>query len=253
MPQPHTNGLAESLLQRLSQAAAPGGALTRRPVVAGMAAGLLAIFCFLGYLSYLEHRAADPAAMRLADPELAGLPTRSHIAGDVGRGRLEVREYGFLDSPSPDATLIMLIPTNGQAGAHDFLQELRGLEPVRNATRATMAATYDLQTRFGNFLAVEVQIDMVGRWKDCIAFFSRFDTGAVQIKGWYCSSVGAKPDGERLACALDGLTIDTPLVSDAADSFMRQHMARPSFCSALGQGQGREPRLIPPASTGSMQ
>jgi hypothetical protein len=94
---------------------------------------------------------------------------------------------------------------------------------------------------------------MVGRWKDCIAFFSRFDTGAVQIKGWYCSSIGQKPDGERLACALDGLTIDTPLVSAAADSFMRQHMARPSFCAALGRGQGREPRLIPQASTSSMQ
>jgi hypothetical protein len=253
MPETDTNDVAGSLLQRLSQAAAPGGALTRRPVVAGMTAGLLAIFCLVGYLSYLQHRAADPAAMRLADPELVSLPTRSHIASDVGHGRLEVRDYGFLDSPSPDATLIMEIATNGQASSHDFLQELRSLDPVRNATRATMAATYDVQTRFGNFLAIEVQIDMVGRWKDCIAFFSRFDTTAVQIKGWYCSSVGERPDGDRLACALDGLTIDTPLVSAAADTFMRQHMARPSFCSALGRGQGREPRLIPQASTSGMQ
>jgi hypothetical protein len=240
---------AGSWIQRLLLAAAPGGALTRKPIFLGLAAGVVVLLGLIGYGVHLRNRAADPAAMRFADREIAGLPTRSHITSDATHGRGEVREYGLLDDRRMDATLIMVTPAAGQSGMRDFMQELRELDPVRNSTRATMAATYDLQTRFGSFLAAEIQVDMVGRWKDCMAFLSRFETNAIYIKGWFCDGIGDRPNAERLACALDGLVVDGPLATPNADAFMREHVARPSFCAAIGRGQDREPRPIPPASS----
>jgi hypothetical protein len=243
---------AGSLIQRLLLAAAPGGALTRKPIFLGLAAGLVVLIAAIGFGVHLRNRAADPAVMRFADREIAGLPTRSHITNDPARGRGEVREYGLLDDRQMDATLIMLTPAAGQRGMRDFMQELRDLDPVKNSTRATMAATYDLQTRFGSYLATEIQVDMVGRWKDCIAFLSRFETTAIYIKGWFCDGIGDRPNAERLACALDGLVVDGPLATAGADAFMREHIARPSFCAAIGGGRDREPRPIPPASSSRM-
>jgi hypothetical protein len=242
-----------SLFQRLMLAAAPGGALTRKPVYMGLAAGLVVVIVGIGYLTHLHNRAVDPAAMRFADREIAGLPTRSHITSDATHGPGEVREYGLLDDRHMDATLIMVTPPAGQPGMRDFMQELRDLDPVKNSTRATMAGTYDLQTRFGSYIAAEIQIDMVGRWKDCIAFLSRFETNAIYIKGWFCDGIGERPNAERLACALDGLVVDGSLASANATAFMREHVARPSFCAAIGRGQDREPRPIPPASSSPMR
>jgi hypothetical protein len=242
-----------SLLHRLMLAAAPGGALTRKSVYLGLAAGLVVVIAGGGFWAHLRSLAADPAAMRFVDREIAKLPTRSHVTTDPAHGRDEVREYGLLDDSHMDATLIMQMPPAGKAGLRDFMQELRALDPVRNATRATMAGTYDLQTRFGSYLAAEIQIDMLGRWKDCIAFLSHFETTAVYVKGWFCDGIGERPNGERLACALDGLVVDSPLSSERADAFMREHMARPSFCAAIGRGQDREPRPITPASSGAMR
>jgi hypothetical protein len=82
----------------------------------------------------------------------------------------------------------------------------------------------------------------VGRWKDCIAFLSRFETAAIYLKGWYCDPVGTKPKAERLACALDSLVLDRPLASENANSFMRERMARPSFCAASERGDIRDLR-----------
>jgi hypothetical protein len=244
---------AGSVIQRLLLAAAPGGALTRKPIFLGLAAGLIVLIAAIGFGVHLRNRAADPAAMRFADREIAGLPTRSHITHDAARGQGEVREYGLLDDRHMDATLIMVAPSAGQSGMRDFMQELRDLDPVKNATRATMAATYDMQTRFGSYIAAEIQVDMVGRFKDCIAFLSRFETNSIYIKGWFCDGIGDRPNAERLACALDGLAVDGPLGTQAADAFMREHIARPSFCAAIGRGQDREPRPILPASPSRMR
>jgi len=242
---------AGSLRQRMASAAAPGGALTRQPFYYGLAIGLVVVLGIAAFLAHLHNRANDPAAMRFVDREIAGLATRSHLTGDATQMPGEVREYGLLSDRRMDATLIMTMPVAGRPGMRDFMQELRDLDPIKNATRATMAATYDLQTRFGSFLAAEIQSDMVGRWKDCLAFLSRFETNAIYIKGWFCDGIGDRPKAERLACALDGLVLDGALSSPAADAFMREHIARPSFCAAIGRGQDREPRLIPPASAGS--
>jgi hypothetical protein len=43
--------------------------------------------------------------------------------------------------------------------------------------RATMLPNfYDLETRFGAVRAREMRVDADGRWKQCLAFRSRFDT-----------------------------------------------------------------------------
>jgi hypothetical protein len=242
-----------SLIQRLILAAAPGGVLTRKYVFLGLGAGLVIIIAGIGFMSHLRGRADDPAGVRLSDREITQFPTRSYIATSASLGRGEVRQYGLLDDKHMDATVIMMIPPPGQMGGRDFSQEVRELDAVRNATRATIAGSYELQTRFGLYQATELQVDMVGRWKDCLAFVSRFDTSAVYVKGWYCNTIGEKPNPERLACALDGLTVDGRLATADADTFMHGRIARPSFCAAISTGRDREPRPLPPATTPRMR
>jgi hypothetical protein len=234
-----------SLLQRLIVAAAPGGALTRKGVLAGLAAVFVA--CIVGLFVVMQGRAnqKDPSAMRLGDADLSRLPTHSFVTDNPSIGHGETRQYGMFDSSAKDVTVMMVLPAAGQPVGRDFIQEVRWLDPIRGATRAAMATTYELETRFGIFQAAEIQIDMAERWKDCLAFLSRFETSSIYIKGWYCDAVGTKPNAERLACALDSLTLDKALVSASADAFMREHIAKPSFCAALSRGgDGRDLRMF---------
>jgi len=237
------------MLQHLIQAAAPGGALTRKSFLLGLAAVLVAAMVVLLVVVQLRAHGRDPASMRLADPDLARLPTRSFIADGQATGPSEVRQYGLFDDANKDATLIMVTPPPGQSVARNFVDEVRALDPIDQATRAVMARSYELQTRFGLYQAAEIQIDMVGRWKDCVAFLSRFETAAIYVKGWYCEAVGTKPNAERLACVLDSLVLDRPLASANANSFMRERMARPSFCAASERDDIRDLRAHSGSST----
>src|SRR5262249_21226872 len=159
--------------------------------------------------------------------------TRSYIT-NASFAHGETRQYGLLDDQHTDASITMMIPLNGHSGMRDFYQEIRELDAIRRSTRTSIAGAYELQTRFGLYQAADIEIDIGGRWKDCLVFMSRFETNAIYIKGWYCDGVGMKPSAERLACALDGMTLDGPLVTSAADSFMRERIARQSFCAAIG-------------------
>jgi hypothetical protein len=238
-----------SPLQRLLLAAAPGGALTRRWVFACLAAGF--VIALFGMFTLLQIRAneRDPAGMRFADADLGSLPTHSSVTDNPTVGHGETRQYGLFDSSNKDVTVMMVVPPAGQPVGRDFMQEVRWFEPIRSATRAAMGTNYELETRFGIFQAAEIQIDMAARWKDCLAFLSRFETSSIYIKGWYCDGVGAKPNAERLACALDSLVLDKPLESARADAFMHEHMARPSFCAALSRG-GQDRDLLRVISSG---
>jgi hypothetical protein len=243
MPQQHA--FASSLnspLQHLLRAAAPGGALTRKSFFVGLAATPMAAMVVLLVVIQLRAHGRDPASMRLADADLARLPTRSFITEGEATGAGEVRQYGLFDDVNKDATLIMVTPGPGQSVARNFVDEVRALDPIDKATRAIMARSYELHTRFGLYQAAEIQIDMVGRWKDCIAFLSRFETAAIYVKGWYCNAVGTKPNAERLACVLDSLVLDRPLASGNADSFVRERIARPSFCAASERDDIRDLR-----------
>jgi hypothetical protein len=247
MPNEATKTLPNSsLLQKLLAAAAPGGALTRRPIFLGLAVGLVLLIAGVGMLAEMRRRADDPAALRLGDGEISRLSTRSYVT-NASFARSETREYGLLDDRKMDASITMTVPQDGRSGMRDFYQEIRELDAVRRSTRTSIAGAYELQTRFGLYQAADIQIDIGGRWKDCLMFMSRFETNTVYVKGWYCDGVGVKPSAERLACALDGMTIDSPLATAGADSFMREHVARPSFCAAIGSTRDREPRPLLPA------
>ena len=56
-----------------------------------------------------------------------------------------------------------------------------------------------------------MRVDTDGRWKQCLAFRSRFDTAAVYLTGWYCDGSGSKPSPNALACVLDKLVIEREL------------------------------------------
>jgi len=234
-----------SPLERLLQAAAPGGMLTRRPIFLGLAVALIALIIGLPMvLSQMRARDRDPAVVRFSDPNISRLHTRSFIAenGVIGHG--EIRQYGLLDDPNRDVTLIMVIPPAGQSLARDFVTEVRSLDLLRNAAHAAMTRSYEVQTRFGLYQAADLQIDMVGRWKDCLAFMSRFETNSIYIKGWYCDDVGNKPKAEKLACVLDSVVIDRALESASATAFMREHSARPGFCGAVDRGEDHGVRAL---------
>jgi hypothetical protein len=235
---------AQSFMEQLMLAAAPGGALTRRPIFISLVGALVVLAIAFLYLLHTRARESDPAIVRLSDPGIAHLPTRSYVTDSPGIGHGEVRQYGLLDDTNKDVTVMMVIPPAGQSVARDFAQEVRTLDPVRSSARTAMARSYELQTRFGMFQAADLQIDMVGRWKDCIAFLSRFETPSIYVKGWYCDDVGTKPKADQLACALDSLVLDHSLPSPNAEAFMRQRIARPAFCGAIDRGEDRDQRAL---------
>jgi len=77
-----------------------------------------------------------------------------------------------------------------------------------------------------------MRVDTDGRWKQCLAFRSRFETPAVYLTGWYCDGSGSKPSANSLACVLDKLVIERELTSKDADAFMRGRMAKSAHCQA---------------------
>ena len=74
-----------------------------------------------------------------------------------------------------------------------------------------------------------MRVDTDGRWKQCLAYRSRFDTAAVYLTGWYCDGSGSKPSANALACILDKLVIERELASKEADAFLRGRMTKPAL------------------------
>jgi hypothetical protein len=222
--------IAASLTQALATATAPGGILTRKSTFAtsaGVLVGLAVVgFVLLGIL----RREPDPAAVRLNDPDLARLPTQSTVALDEQTGRRDIRRYGKLDDRDMAATLVMVMPPVGRSTPRDFDQEIGELEPLRN-TNATVEGVYDFATRYGAYRAVEFSVDMDGRWKQCFAFLSRFESASIYVKGWICDAVGSRMNADRVACALDGTTF-APVPSMDADAFLAERAARQPVCAA---------------------
>ena len=114
-----------------------------------------------------------------------------------------------------------------------FVQDLSEVNLLRFRRPVMMTQIhYDLDTRFGEFRATEMRIDTDGRWKQCLAFRSRFETAAVYLTGWYCDGSGSRPSANSLACTLDKLVIDQELASKDADQFLRERMTKPALCQA---------------------
>jgi len=223
------DSFAESLTRHMAAVTAPGGILTRKStlvVAAGIGVGL-------GIVAYLILSALrgepSPAAIRITEAAFAKVPTQSFIAEDTQTGRREVRTYGKLDDTLMDATLVMTMPPAGQSLTRDFDQEVSELAPLRN-TKAIITGTFDFATRYGGYRAVEFNLDLEVRWKQCFAFMSRFESPAVYVKGWLCEEVGKKTSADRIACLLDTLSFDQ-VSSAEADAFLQTRAAREPLCA----------------------
>ena len=185
-------------------------------------------------ISNFVPKAVDaPPAFRIAAGEFASRATSGHVVTSSRLGRAEVLQYGQLHNRTTDLAVALIMPPKGIGMGTQFLQDLSNINLLRAKRPIIMTQTnYDLDTRFGEYRATEMRIDTDGRWKQCLAFRSRFDTAVVYITGWYCDGSGSKPSANSLACVLDKLVIERELASKDADTFMRGQMAKSAHCQA---------------------
>ena len=174
-----------------------------------------------------------PPAFRIAASEFASKATSGHVVTSSRFGRAEVLQYGQLYNRSTDLAVALIMPPKGIGMGTQLLQDLADVNLLRVKRSYIMSQTnYDLDTRFGEYRATEMRVDTDGRWKQCLAFRSRFDTAAVYLTGWYCDGSGSRPSANALACILDKLVIERELASKDADTFMRGQMAKSARCQA---------------------
>jgi hypothetical protein len=185
----------------------------------------------------------DKPAFHLADSSIANLPTSSQIVTGGRLGRAEVIHYGTLHNRSTDLTIVMVLPPNGVMAESQLGVSLRETGLLGGVRPVMLPNFYDLETRFGAVRAMEMRVDADGRWKQCLAFQSRFDNPAIYLMGWSCDATGAQPSASALACTLDTFKMDGKLASTEADAFMRARMNRPANCSAQPVSQTYDTRI----------
>lgn len=200
-------------------------------LVGALVLGLIGI-AILSIWKIAPKPVSAPPAFRITSPTLGRLPVTGNVVESSWLGRAEVRQYGQLHNRDIDLAVVMVMPPKGVGMGTEFGQDLREVNLLRNA-RATMLSTrYDLDTRFGEFRATEMRVDADGRWKQCLAYRSRFETASVYLTGWFCDGTGAKPSADLLACMLDKLALDNTLASKEADEFLRGRMNKAMRCQA---------------------
>lgn len=185
----------------------------------------------------------DTPAFHLADGSIANLPVTSQIFTGGRLGRVEVIHYGALHNRSTDLTIAMVLPPNGVPAESQLAQSLREVGLLSGVRASMLPNFYDLETRFGAVRAMEMRVDADGRWKQCLAFRSRFDNPAVYLMGWSCDATGAQPSASALACTLDTFKMDGKLASAEADAFVRARMNAPANCSAQPVSQTYDTRF----------
>jgi hypothetical protein len=190
--------------------------------------GLMALSAW----NWLPAAVNDAPAFRVSAPSLAQLALSGHVVTGGRLGRVEVRQYGRLNSREQDLAVVMVMPPKGIGMGTEFVQDLRDINLLRGARAVLMPTHYDLETRFGEFRATDMRVDTDGRWKNCLAFRSRLDTASVYFTGWYCDGSGSRPGAQALACMLDRLVLDADVASKEANGFLRARMTRAAYCSA---------------------
>jgi hypothetical protein len=168
---------------------------------------------------------------RISDGSFARLPVSSDVIVSGSVGRVEIMQYGAMDHRGIDLTVAIAFPPPGGVQTRPTF-EPRDTKLLRNMRFQTLYTHFDLETRYGPVHAIETRVETDGRWKQCLAFSSRFDTRAVFLSGWTCDATGTKPGADALACALDKLVIDKELPTKEADAYMRPRMSRSAYCAA---------------------
>ena len=215
------------------------GTVIRYTFLSARVAVLLIIgFVILSVWNWVPKAIDAPPAFRVAAGEFASKATSGHVVSSSRLGRAEVLQYGQLNNRNTDLAVALIMPPKGIGMGTQFLQDLTDINLLRAKRTMMLTQTnYDLDTRFGEFRATEMRVDTDGRWKQCLAYRSRFDTASVYLTGWYCDGSGSRPSPNSLACILDKLVIERELASKEADAFLRGRMAKASYCQATPVSQ----------------
>ena len=247
----------------MSGAFPPVGAMSAVPIIGALVRHSFyligsVVFAIVGVL-LLSHSSPNPKppvppgddkpGFRLNDADLSRMPQTGYVVNFQPSGRIESRQYGHLTDRGPDFTIALFMMPGLVMASGDVNQELaqlRRFNILRGAGPYGSGPFYDLQTRFGELRATDMRADVDGQRKQCLGFVSRFDTPFAHLSGWYCTASGAKPGAVELACMLDQLVLDTPLVSPQADAFFRTRAALASSCSAEPVTQTTDTRAYIP-------
>lgn len=194
------------------------------------------------FLSYLTPSAATPVEITV--PDLARLKPVSK-AWQNGMGTLQEVSYGRVYDRDTDFKLVVVMPSQSmQASAWNFMSELRDMREIYNARYAYPQTFYDMETRFGPIRSTHFQMEVDGRAKLCMAYVSRFETGSLTYKGWFCEANGARPNPNALACMLDRLVIKGKLPSADAQAFLDTKIRKPGHCTADPVSQTVDTRTV---------
>lgn len=173
-----------------------------------------------------------PPAFSINARTVSSLPVTSSILKVGQLGRVEIMHYGAIHNRETDLTAALFMPPNGTIPHDQLSANFNDANLLRNVRHMMTSTYHDLETRFGSVRAVEMRADIDGRWKQCLAYRSRFDSSSVYLMGWYCDGTGNKPSPHQLACTLDKLTLSRELPTREADAFIRSRMAKSANCSA---------------------
>lgn len=182
------------------------------------------------FFSYLTPSSTAP--VEISVPDLARLKPVSK-AWQNGMGTLEEVTYGRVYDRDTDFKLVVVMPSASmQASVWNFMSEVRDMREISSARYDYPQTFYDLETRFGPIRATHFSMEVDGRAKLCMAYVSRFETGSLVYKGWFCEANGARPNPFTLACMLDRMSIKGKLPSADAQAFLDTKIKKPGHCSA---------------------
>jgi hypothetical protein len=193
---------------------------------------LLIAYGFTSLWQWVPKAVDAPPAFKIMAAEIASKPATSHVVKSSRLGRAEVLQYGQLHNRTTDLAVVLVMPPKGIGMGTQLVQDLSDVNLLGLKRALFTQVHYDLDTRFGEYRATEMRVETDGRWKQCLAFRSRFETVSAYLTGWYCDGTGSKPSASALACILDKFALDGALASKEADSFFRGRMSKPAFCQA---------------------
>ena len=87
-----------------------------------------------------------------------------------------------------------------------------------------------IESKFGAMSLVDFAIAPEGQERRCLGFARAFDTPAVQIAGWYCSTGQEVVNRATLACAFDRLTIMSAGGDDNLAQWFAHAELKRTFC-----------------------
>jgi len=170
------------------------------------------------------------AAVELLVPELGGAPSRYAILRrDADGARKDVLTWGEPAGSGPYVMVEIYRPGSSGERFLDAAGEIaaRIIEfPITDDVKAAG----QIESKFGAMSLVDFAIAPEGQERRCLGFARAFDTPAVQIAGWYCSTGQEVVNRATLACAFDRLTIMSAGGDDNLAQWFAHAELKRTFC-----------------------